>query len=166
MNIKFRGGLLGLKRLHGFLEVTAAQSKPEIVEMRLQSWMNSELYYPIAEQIQMYQWMEEVEVAATKKTLMLLKYLEHKMRLLEEVEVVAMKVETQEEFLSLIQVIVNFMSLVGVVFKHLLLKNFLHINDGQIPKASSKWSLHCLVNCISDYLINRFAHLVENIEIL
>ncbi|GKB57090.1 hypothetical protein Tco_0913276 [Tanacetum coccineum] len=25
MNIKFRGGLLGLKRLHGFLEVTAAQ---------------------------------------------------------------------------------------------------------------------------------------------
>ncbi|GJU01834.1 hypothetical protein Tco_1112172 [Tanacetum coccineum] len=27
MNIKFRGGLLGLKRLHGFLEVTAAQVK-------------------------------------------------------------------------------------------------------------------------------------------
>ncbi|GJW94698.1 hypothetical protein Tco_0174370, partial [Tanacetum coccineum] len=26
MNIKFRGGLLGLKRLHGFLEVTTAQS--------------------------------------------------------------------------------------------------------------------------------------------
>ncbi|GJY83610.1 ribonuclease H-like domain-containing protein, partial [Tanacetum coccineum] len=26
MNIKFRGGLLGLKRLHGFLEVTAAQA--------------------------------------------------------------------------------------------------------------------------------------------
>ncbi|GKF58779.1 hypothetical protein Tco_0172316, partial [Tanacetum coccineum] len=25
MNIKFRGGLLGLKRLHGFLEVNAAQ---------------------------------------------------------------------------------------------------------------------------------------------
>ncbi|GKA84636.1 hypothetical protein Tco_0806231 [Tanacetum coccineum] len=25
MNIKFRGGLLGLKRLHGFLEVTTAQ---------------------------------------------------------------------------------------------------------------------------------------------
>ncbi|GJX63590.1 hypothetical protein Tco_0296490 [Tanacetum coccineum] len=29
MNIKFRGGLLGLKRLHGFLEVTAAQSSVE-----------------------------------------------------------------------------------------------------------------------------------------
>ncbi|GJQ96928.1 hypothetical protein Tco_0008067 [Tanacetum coccineum] len=27
MNIKFRGGLLGLKRLHGFLEVTAAQGR-------------------------------------------------------------------------------------------------------------------------------------------
>ncbi|GKB70855.1 hypothetical protein Tco_0932267 [Tanacetum coccineum] len=27
MNIKFRGGLLGLKRLHGFLEVTAAQPR-------------------------------------------------------------------------------------------------------------------------------------------
>ncbi|GJT56758.1 hypothetical protein Tco_0991812 [Tanacetum coccineum] len=26
MNIKFRGGLLGLKRLHGFLEVTTAQT--------------------------------------------------------------------------------------------------------------------------------------------
>ncbi|GKG04745.1 hypothetical protein Tco_0315132, partial [Tanacetum coccineum] len=25
MNFKFRGGLLGLKRLHGFLEVTTAQ---------------------------------------------------------------------------------------------------------------------------------------------
>ncbi|GJW62207.1 hypothetical protein Tco_0111542 [Tanacetum coccineum] len=42
---------------------------------------------------------EEEEIAATEKTLMLLKYLEHQMRLLEEVEVVAMKVETQEEFL-------------------------------------------------------------------
>ncbi|GJU60622.1 hypothetical protein Tco_1238388 [Tanacetum coccineum] len=43
--------------------------------------------------------MEEEE--ETKKTLMLLKYLEHQTRLLEEVEVevVAMKVETQEEFL-------------------------------------------------------------------
>ncbi|GKD16410.1 ribonuclease H-like domain-containing protein [Tanacetum coccineum] len=30
MNIKFRGGLLGLKRLHGFLEVTAAQSKTRL----------------------------------------------------------------------------------------------------------------------------------------
>ncbi|GJU96098.1 retrovirus-related pol polyprotein from transposon TNT 1-94 [Tanacetum coccineum] len=29
MNIKFRGGLLGLKRLHGFLEVTSAQGKLE-----------------------------------------------------------------------------------------------------------------------------------------
>ncbi|GJR62351.1 hypothetical protein Tco_1504513 [Tanacetum coccineum] len=43
--------------------------------------------------------MEEEEAEATKKILMLLKYLEHQMRLLEEVEVVAMKVETQEEFL-------------------------------------------------------------------
>ncbi|GKG49662.1 hypothetical protein Tco_0518436, partial [Tanacetum coccineum] len=34
----------------------------------------------------MYQSMEEVEVAAIKKTLMLLKYLEHKICLLEEVE--------------------------------------------------------------------------------
>ncbi|GJW55790.1 hypothetical protein Tco_0099875 [Tanacetum coccineum] len=32
MNIKFRGGLLGLKRLHGFLEVTAAQNKGLIAE--------------------------------------------------------------------------------------------------------------------------------------
>ncbi|GJV99439.1 RNA-directed DNA polymerase, eukaryota, reverse transcriptase zinc-binding domain protein [Tanacetum coccineum] len=29
MNIKFRGGLLGLKRLHGFLEVTTAQSNDD-----------------------------------------------------------------------------------------------------------------------------------------
>ncbi|GJU33778.1 hypothetical protein Tco_1182132 [Tanacetum coccineum] len=43
--------------------------------------------------------MEEVEVAATEKTLMLLKYLEHQIRLLEEVEEVAMKEETQKEFL-------------------------------------------------------------------
>ncbi|GKG03817.1 hypothetical protein Tco_0314204, partial [Tanacetum coccineum] len=74
------------------------ESKPEIVELRLQSWMNSELHCPVTEQIQMYQWMEEVEVAETKKTLILLKYLEHQIRLLEEVEVVAVKVETQEEF--------------------------------------------------------------------
>ncbi|GJY43689.1 hypothetical protein Tco_0431902 [Tanacetum coccineum] len=43
--------------------------------------------------------MEEVEVAVTEKTLMLLKYLEHQMYLLEEVEEVAMMVETQEEIL-------------------------------------------------------------------
>ncbi|GJY88061.1 hypothetical protein Tco_0502689 [Tanacetum coccineum] len=43
--------------------------------------------------------MDEGEVVATEKTLMLLKYLEHQMRLLEEVEEVAMKVETQKEFL-------------------------------------------------------------------
>ncbi|GJW48843.1 hypothetical protein Tco_0080489 [Tanacetum coccineum] len=110
--------------------------------------------------------MEEVEVAATEKTLMLLKYLEHQMRLLEEVEEVAVKEETQKEFLSLIQVIVNIMSLVGVVFKHPLLKNFLHINSGQIPEASSKWSLHCPVYCISDYHIHCLAHLVGNIKIL
>ncbi|GJV75782.1 hypothetical protein Tco_1507366 [Tanacetum coccineum] len=110
--------------------------------------------------------MEEEEVAVAGKTLMLMKYLEHQTRMLEEVEVVAVKVETQEEFLSLIQVIVNVMSLVGVVFKHPLLKNFLHINSGQIPKASSKWSLHCPVNCIGDYLIHCLAHLVGNIEIL
>ncbi|GJZ79975.1 hypothetical protein Tco_0644812 [Tanacetum coccineum] len=97
--------------------------------LRLPSWKNLELYCFVAEQIQMYQWMDEEEVAATKKTLMLLKYLEHQMRLLEEVEEVAVK--------SLIQVIVNVLSLVGVVFKHLLLKNFLHINSGQIPEASS-----------------------------
>ncbi|GJV18444.1 putative ribonuclease H-like domain-containing protein [Tanacetum coccineum] len=30
MNIKFRGGLLGLKRLHGFLEVTTAQEEHEV----------------------------------------------------------------------------------------------------------------------------------------
>ncbi|GKG10071.1 hypothetical protein Tco_0338817, partial [Tanacetum coccineum] len=43
--------------------------------------------------------MEEEEVAETKKTLMLLKYLEYETYLLEEVEVVTVKVETQEEFL-------------------------------------------------------------------
>ncbi|GKB06900.1 ribonuclease H-like domain-containing protein [Tanacetum coccineum] len=32
MNIKFRGGLLGLKRLHGFLEVTAAQIWDQVRE--------------------------------------------------------------------------------------------------------------------------------------
>ncbi|GKC06467.1 hypothetical protein Tco_0998077 [Tanacetum coccineum] len=41
--------------------------------------------------------MEEVEVAATEKILMLLKYLEHQMRLLEEV---AMMVVTEEEILA------------------------------------------------------------------
>nr|GEZ10261.1 hypothetical protein [Tanacetum cinerariifolium] len=39
------------------------------------------------------------EEEATKKILMLLKYLEHQMRLLKEVEVVAMAVATQKEFL-------------------------------------------------------------------
>ncbi|GJX90934.1 hypothetical protein Tco_0344260 [Tanacetum coccineum] len=29
VNIKFRGGLLGLKRLHGFLEVTITQGNPQ-----------------------------------------------------------------------------------------------------------------------------------------
>ncbi|GJT21982.1 hypothetical protein Tco_0891919 [Tanacetum coccineum] len=43
--------------------------------------------------------VEEEEVAATEKTKMLPKYLEHQMRPLEEVVVVAIKVETQEEFL-------------------------------------------------------------------
>ncbi|GKE63787.1 hypothetical protein Tco_1514154, partial [Tanacetum coccineum] len=43
--------------------------------------------------------MDEGEVAEIENTLMLLKYLEHQMRLLEEVEEVAMKVETQKEFL-------------------------------------------------------------------
>ncbi|GJX75068.1 hypothetical protein Tco_0313663 [Tanacetum coccineum] len=47
----------------------------------------------------MYQWMDKEEVAAIEKTLMLLKYLEHQICLLEEVEEVAMKVETQKEFL-------------------------------------------------------------------
>ncbi|GJU55338.1 reverse transcriptase domain-containing protein [Tanacetum coccineum] len=39
MNIKFRGGLLGLKRLHGFLEVTAAQkiSPPKDAETHVES---------------------------------------------------------------------------------------------------------------------------------
>ncbi|GJY11376.1 hypothetical protein Tco_0379561 [Tanacetum coccineum] len=113
------------------------------------------------------------------------------MHLLEEIEVVAEKVETQKEFLELhasffssceltpdqLDVDLNnialmtsaephTMSLVGVVFKHPLLKYFLHINGGQIPKVSSKWSLHCPVYCISDYLVNCFAHLIGNIEIL
>ncbi|GJY02731.1 hypothetical protein Tco_0360883, partial [Tanacetum coccineum] len=43
--------------------------------------------------------MEEEEAEETKKILMLLKYLVHQMRLLEEVEEVAINVETQEEFL-------------------------------------------------------------------
>ncbi|GJS64390.1 hypothetical protein Tco_0678954 [Tanacetum coccineum] len=33
MNIKFKGGLLGLKRLHGFLEVTAAQCDDLLVKL-------------------------------------------------------------------------------------------------------------------------------------
>ncbi|GJV43359.1 hypothetical protein Tco_1427895 [Tanacetum coccineum] len=33
MNIKFRGGLLGIKRLHGFLEVTAAQDAPHSLSL-------------------------------------------------------------------------------------------------------------------------------------
>ncbi|GKG01111.1 hypothetical protein Tco_0305816, partial [Tanacetum coccineum] len=67
---------------------------------------------------------------------------------------------------DLIQVIVNVISLVGVVFKHPLLKNFLHNNSGQIPEARSKWSLQWPIYCISDYLIHCLAHLVGNIEIL
>ncbi|GJR05725.1 hypothetical protein Tco_0528709 [Tanacetum coccineum] len=38
MNIKFRGGLLGLKRLHGFLEVTAAQ----VYNGNYAKWKNTE----------------------------------------------------------------------------------------------------------------------------
>ncbi|GKB58846.1 hypothetical protein Tco_0915032 [Tanacetum coccineum] len=45
-------------------------------------------------------------------------------------------------------------------------KNFLYINSGQIPEASSKWSLHCPIYYVSDYLINCLSHLVGNIEIL
>ncbi|GJS08188.1 hypothetical protein Tco_0364984 [Tanacetum coccineum] len=37
MNIKFRGGLLGLKRLHGFLEVTVAQDLEQIHEDDLEA---------------------------------------------------------------------------------------------------------------------------------
>nr|GEY87542.1 hypothetical protein [Tanacetum cinerariifolium] len=54
---------------------------------------------PFAEEILMYQQMEEEEVGATKKIMMLLKYLEYQTHLLEEAEVVAVKVETQKEFL-------------------------------------------------------------------
>ncbi|GJX50506.1 hypothetical protein Tco_0277351 [Tanacetum coccineum] len=49
--------------------------------------------------LQMHQWVDEEEVAATEWIRMLSKYPEHQMRLLEEVEVVAMMVESQEEFL-------------------------------------------------------------------
>ncbi|GKE96918.1 hypothetical protein Tco_1581773, partial [Tanacetum coccineum] len=54
--------------------------------------------------------MEEEE-EATEKTLMLLKYLEHQTRLLEEVEVVTIKVETQEEFLVRLVSLVSFYEL-------------------------------------------------------
>ncbi|GKG54473.1 hypothetical protein Tco_0560128, partial [Tanacetum coccineum] len=47
----------------------------------------------------MYQLMEEVEMVETEKNLMLLKFLEHQMCLLEEVEEVPMMVETHEEIL-------------------------------------------------------------------
>nr|GFC23922.1 hypothetical protein [Tanacetum cinerariifolium] len=42
---------------------------------------------------------EEKDVGATEKITMLLKYLEHQMHLLEEVEAVAVVVETHKEFL-------------------------------------------------------------------
>ncbi|GJS19330.1 hypothetical protein Tco_0447962 [Tanacetum coccineum] len=44
--------------------------------------------------------IEEEEAEASEKIIMLPKYLEHLMHLLEEVDVVAIKVETQEEFLA------------------------------------------------------------------
>ncbi|GKB25210.1 hypothetical protein Tco_0864611 [Tanacetum coccineum] len=37
MNIKFKGGLLGLKRLHGFLEVTTAQHKVTAVSSKIKT---------------------------------------------------------------------------------------------------------------------------------
>nr|GEU58615.1 retrovirus-related Pol polyprotein from transposon TNT 1-94 [Tanacetum cinerariifolium] len=68
---------------------------------------------------------EEEVVVETEKILMLQKYLKHQMRLLVEVEVVVVAVETQKEFL-----------------------NFLHINRRKIAEMSSKWSLHRPVYCI------------------
>nr|GEX59005.1 hypothetical protein [Tanacetum cinerariifolium] len=47
-----------------------------------------------------YQWMKEEEVVVAEKNLMLLKYLEQRMRLLEVVVLVDVKVETQKEFLG------------------------------------------------------------------
>ncbi|GJX32682.1 putative ribonuclease H-like domain-containing protein [Tanacetum coccineum] len=43
MNIKFRGGLLGLKRFHGFLEVTTAQIEPTSIAKALSdsSWVEA-----------------------------------------------------------------------------------------------------------------------------
>ncbi|GJU20744.1 hypothetical protein Tco_1154086 [Tanacetum coccineum] len=47
-------------------------------------------------------------------------------------------IEDQDgEEIGFIQVIVDIISLVGVVFKHSLLQYFLHIDSGQIPEASS-----------------------------
>nr|GEY63094.1 hypothetical protein [Tanacetum cinerariifolium] len=91
--------------------------------------------------------MEE-EVGAIEKILMLLEYLEHQMHPLEEVEEVAVAVETQKEFLRIIQLLVIFMSFIGFILKHSLLENFLHINDRQITETSLKWSLHLPVYCI------------------
>nr|GFA13207.1 hypothetical protein [Tanacetum cinerariifolium] len=88
--------------------------------------------------------MEE-EVGAIEKILMLMEYLEHQMHPLEEV---AVAVETQKEFLRIIQLLVIFMSFIGFILKHLLLENFLHINGRQITETSLKWSLHLPVYCI------------------
>nr|GEY58236.1 hypothetical protein [Tanacetum cinerariifolium] len=89
--------------------------------------------------------MEEEEAEVIKK---ILKCLEPQTRLLEEVEVVAEEEETQKVFLRIKQILVIFMSLIGFIFKHPLLENFLHINDIQITETSSKWSMHYPVNCI------------------
>ncbi|GJR01785.1 hypothetical protein Tco_0524769 [Tanacetum coccineum] len=56
MNIKFRGGLLGLKRLHGFLEVTAVQIIREVfVKLLLDSFgklsIREEARHPITKNI-------------------------------------------------------------------------------------------------------------------
>ncbi|GJY20328.1 hypothetical protein Tco_0392894 [Tanacetum coccineum] len=96
---------------------------------------------------------------------MLRKYLDTN-ALAKEGGVEGCKVETQERSSCFIQVIMNGMSLVEVVFKHPLLKNILHINSVEIPEANLMWSLHCPIYRISDYLINYLAHIMGNIEIL
>nr|GEV83973.1 reverse transcriptase domain-containing protein [Tanacetum cinerariifolium] len=77
--------------------------------------------------------------------LMLLKYLKHQMRLLEEVKVVAMAVETHKEFLVSH---VSFFSFGELLPDLIGVENFLHINGRHITEMSLKRSLHCPVNCI------------------
>ncbi|GJS47114.1 hypothetical protein Tco_0597235 [Tanacetum coccineum] len=51
MNIKFMGGLLGLKRLHGFLEVTTAQNTPYCLEEQIRCVNYRDQYVVLSERV-------------------------------------------------------------------------------------------------------------------